>query len=93
MGKGLIVTITKDVPTILDFDGQTVEIVEGNEYKGQTTIHIKAEKNVGITGAHLLQKAYFERDKLKEEVKQLREQNEYLINQRIQERKDDYADY
>lgn len=86
MGNGLIVTISKDIPTILDVGNETVEILQGNDYKGNPTIQIKASKSVGITGAHLLQKAYFERDKLRIEVEQLRIENEYLINQRIKER-------
>jgi hypothetical protein len=86
MGNGLLVSISKEVPTILDIGEEVIEILQGNNYKGCPTIQIKASKAVGITGAHLLQKAYFERDKLREEIKQLREQNEYLINQRIQER-------
>lgn len=86
MGNGLIVTITKDIPTILDIEGKAIEITQGNNYKGQTTIFIKASRDIGITGAHLLQKAYFERDKLKKENELLKKENEYLINQRIKER-------
>lgn len=86
MGSGLIITISKDIPTILNLGDQVIEIYKGNDYKGQTTIQVKAAKDVGITGAHLLQKAYWERDKLIEELKEVQEKYEFLIDQRIKEK-------
>jgi hypothetical protein len=86
MGNGLIVSISKTVPTILDIEGKSVTITQGNDFRGQTTIQIKADKAVGITGAHLLQKAYWERDKALSELAELKKQYDFLINKRIEER-------
>ena len=80
MSYGLLVTISKDVPTILNLGEEIIEIRKGNNRNGQTTIQIKASKDVGITGSHLLQKAYFERDKLKIELYELKLKYENLLN-------------
>ena len=84
--KGLLVTISKDVPTILNYDDHVIEILRGNDFKGQVTLHIKAPKEIGITGSHIIQKLIWERTKLEEERDQLKKENEFLINQRIKER-------
>lgn len=89
-GKGLIVTVTKDVPVVLNWGDEVIEILRGNDYKGDVTLQIKASKDVGITGAHLLQKMIFERQKLNIELENLRKENEYLIDQRIKERSNDH---
>jgi len=85
-GGGLIVTLSKEVPTILNCGDEIVEILWNDEFKGSPTIFIKASKDVGITGAHLLQKAYFERDKLIAELKKVQEQYDYMIEQRMNEK-------
>lgn len=86
MTYGLIVTISKEVPTILNLGDQVIEIYKGNNFKGQTTIQVKASKDIGITGAHLLQKAYFERDKLQTELDELKKLYEHLIDERTKAR-------
>lgn len=69
----MIVTLSKEIPTILNCGDETVELRWNNSWKGQPTVFVKASKDVGITGAHLLQKSYFERDKMKEEIERLQE--------------------
>lgn len=84
--KGLIVSISKDVPTLINVGDEVIEIYEANLYKGRTAIQIKASKAIGITGAHLLGKCYFEREKLIGELKELQAKYDYLIEQRMNQR-------
>lgn len=90
MGKGLLVTIDKDIPTIVNCGDEVIEIIWTNMFQGKPVIQIKASKDVGITGAHLLQKAYFERDKLKIDLKEAQSKYDFLIDQRIKEKNNDH---
>ena len=90
MGNGLLVTIEKDIPTMLNCGEEMVEIVWYKMNEGKPVIQIKASKSVGITGAHLLQKAYFERDKLKTDLEDVQKKYDFLIDQRIKEKNNDH---
>lgn len=82
MSNGLIVTLDKDIPTILNCGDEVIEIVWHKNTNGKPMVQIKASKEVGITGAHLLQKAYFERDKLRKDLEEVQTQYDFLIDQR-----------
>lgn len=85
MMGGLLVTLSADYPTILNVGDETVEIIlTGKQWKGSPTINIVASKDVGITGAHLLQKAHFERTKLELRVKELEMELNQLLKAKLQ---------
>lgn len=73
MGNGLLVTLSQEFPTILNLGDESIEIVlSEKKWDGNPIVWIKASKDVGITGAHLLKKSHLERQKLEIEIKELK---------------------
>jgi hypothetical protein len=71
MAKGLLVTLSNEFPTILNLGEETIEIIWNGKWNGKPSVFIKANENVGITGAHLLEKARRENIELKFRIEQL----------------------
>jgi hypothetical protein len=82
MGRGLLVTLSETHPTLIELAGESIELhLHKKKWKGLPMISIKANADVKITGAHLLQKLDLDREKLKRDIEDLVKKNHELQKQ------------